>query len=251
VSETVYDRNVQMYLDFIDRSLASEPSLYLGLCEIFCRLIGDRLRDARVLDLACGEGYLSRYLAPLGPRTITAIDLSSSLIDVARERCEAENVSFRVDDARTLATIDDSSMDVVVSQMAMMDIADHVATFRAVRRVLAPDGMFVFSCLHPCFQSPTNIPEGQEPFLRDDDGEPMAVLAWRYTSEGHFMSGGDGVRGHMGSYHRMVSTYINDLQDNGYALDRLEEPVWDVPNVLGRVPIVMVIAARPVRTPAT
>ena len=111
--------------------------------------------------------------------------------------------------------------------------------------------MFVFSCLHPCFQSPTNIPEGEEPFLRDADGQPIAVLAWRYTSEGHFMSGGDGVRGHMGSYHRMLSTYVNDLQDNGFRLERMEEPVWDVPSVLSRVPIVMVISARPVRRAAT
>jgi SAM-dependent methyltransferase len=252
MSETVYDRNVRMYLDFIDRSLASEPSLYLGLCDIFTRLLGPRLDGARVLDLACGEGYQSRYLAPRGPREVLGVDLSSSLIEVAQQRCEADNVSFRVDDARTLETIDDASMDVVVSQMAMMDIADHVATFRAVRRVIDPDGLFVFSCLHPCFQSPTNIPESEEPFLRDEDGQPMAVLAWRYTSEGHFMSGGDGVRGHMGSYHRMLSTYVNDLQDNGFRLERLEEPVWDgAPGVLARVPIVMVIAARPVRTPAT
>jgi SAM-dependent methyltransferase len=245
MSGTVYDRNVRMYLEFIDRSLASEPSLYLELCEIFRRLLGPRLDGARVLDVACGEGYTSRFLAPLGPREVVGVDLSTALIDVANERNDAANASFRVDDARMLSTIDDASMDVVVSQMAMMDIADHVAMFRSVRRVIAADGMFVFSLLHPCFQSPTNIPEGQEPFLRDSDGQPTAVLAWRYTSEGHFMSGGDGVRGHMGSYHRMLSTYVNDLQDNGFRVERLEEPVVDVPNVLSRVPIVMVVSARP------
>lgn len=197
MSRTVYDEHVEMYLDFIDKALAEEPSPYRDTCEIFARLLGGRLRNARVLDVACGEGYLSRFLAPLGPRTITAVDLSSSLVDVARERCDAANVSFRVDDARTLAPIDDASMDVVVSQMAMMDIADHVTTFEAVRRVIAPAGAFIFSLLHPCFQSPTNIPEGQVPFLLDDNGEPIAVLAWRYTSEGHFISGGTGVRGTM------------------------------------------------------
>jgi SAM-dependent methyltransferase len=245
MSETVYDRNVAMYLDFIDRALAWEPSLYMQLCEIFRRLLEDHLNGARVLDVACGEGYTSRFLAPLGPRSVLGIDLSSELIDVAHARNDAPNASFHVNDARTLATVEDASMDIVVSQMAMMDIADHVATFDAVRRVLVDDGMFVFSCLHPCFQSPTNIPAGQEPFLRDDEGEPIAALAWRYTSEGHFMSGGDGIRGHMGSYHRMLSTYLNDLQASGFVLERLEEPVFDVPNVLARVPIVIVIAARP------
>lgn len=243
--QTVYDENVQMYLDFIDNALAQEPSLYRNMCEIFARLLADRLRDAHVLDVACGEGYLTRHLASRGPRTITAVDLSSSLIDVARERCDADNVSFHVDDARELATIDDASKDVVVSQMAMMDIADHVATFRAVRRVIAPDGMFVFSLLHPCFQSPTNIPAGHEPFLLNDNGERIAVLAWRYASEGHFMSGGTGVRGTMGSYHRTLSTYINDLQGNGFRLHRLEEPVWDGAGLFSHVPIVLIVAATP------
>lgn len=241
--QTVYDEHVQMYLDFIDNALAQEPSLYLTLCDVFRRLLGDRLHDARMLDLACGEGYMSRYFAALGPRTIAAVDLSERLIEVARERCDAPNVSFAVDDARTLSTVEDASIDIVVSQMAMMDIADHVATFRAVRRALVDGGAFAFSVLHPCFQSPTNIPEGQEPFLLDEDGQRIAVLAWRYTPEGYFVSGGTGVRGHMGSYHRTMSTYLNDLQDSGFRLDRLEEPVFDVPNVLRHVPIVMVVAA--------
>lgn len=241
---TVYDTHVRMYLDFVDRALAAEPSLFGGMCEIFRRLIGPRLDGARVLDLCCGEGYLSRFLAPLGPREITAVDLSSSLIDVARDRCDAGNVSFRVDDARTLESIDDASIDVVVSQMAMMDIADHEATFRAVRRVIDPGGVFGFSLLHPCFQSPTSLPD-EPPFLEDDSGERIAVLAWRYAAEGHFTTGGSGVRGHVGSYHRMLSTYVNDLIAGGFSLDRIEEPVWDVPGLFGRVPIVLFVVASP------
>lgn len=242
--ETVYDTHVQMYLDFVDRALAEEPSLFGSMCEIFRRLLGPRLDGGRVLDVGCGEGYLSRFLAPLGPRTITALDLSATLIEVARERCDADNVSFRVDDARTLQSVEDASIDVVVSQMAMMDIADHEATFRAVRRVIDPDGLFAFSLLHPCFQSPTRMPD-EPPFLEDASGDRVAVLAWRYAAEGHFMSGGTGVRGHVGSYHRMVSTYVNDLIACGFQLDRLEEPVWDAPGLFSRVPIVLFVVASP------
>lgn len=244
MESTVYDEHVQMYLNFVDNALAEEPSLFRGTCDIFADLLGPRLGDARVLDVGCGEGYLSRFLAALGPQTISGIDLSTSLIEVARERCDAANVSFHVDDARTLESINDASMDVVVSQMAMMDIADHVAMFRAVRRVIVPDGAFVFSLLHPCFQSPTRLPE-EPPFLLDEDGERIACLAWRYTSEGHFDSRGTGVRGHVGSYHRMLSTYMNDLVEAGFSLDRLEEPVWDVPGLMSRVPIVIIVSASP------
>ena len=242
---TVYDRNVRFYLDFIDAALAAEPSFYRLLLGVFDRLLEGRLDGARVLDVACGEGYMSRHLAPLGPRSVLGIDLSAELIAVANERNEASNASFAVGDARDLAAVEDASIDVVVSQMALMDIADHLAMFRAVRRVIAPDGVFAFSVLHPCFQSPTNIPAGEEPFLLDSDGRRIAVLAWRYASEGLFMSGGEGVRGTMGSYHRMLSTYVNDLQDAGFSLDRLEEPVWDTGDLFSRVPIVLFVVASP------
>lgn len=242
--KTIYDEHVQMYLDFVDGALAAKPSLFGQMCDVFRGLLGARLAGARVLDVACGEGYLSRFLAPLGPEEIIGVDLSSELIEIARDRCSAANVSFRVEDARTLASIAGGSMDVVVSQMAMMDIADHLSLFRAVRRVICPDGAFVFSLLHPCFQSPTRLPD-EPPFLLDEAGERIACLAWRYADERHFLSGGTGVRGHVGSYHRMLSTYVNDLIDSGFSLDRLEEPVWDVPGLFSRVPIVVIVAASP------
>ena len=84
-----------------------------------------------------------------------------------------------------------------------------------------------------------------ETFLVDESGERVAVLAWRYATEGHFMSGGTGVRGHVGSYHRMLSTYVNDLIAAGFRLDRIEEPVWDVRGLFSQVPIVVILAATP------
>lgn len=244
MSDTVYDRNVRLYVDFVDKWLPAEDGLFRKLLGEFERLLAGRLDGARVLDLACGEGYLSRFLAPLGPRSVLGIDLSSQLVDIANERNDAPNSSFAVGDAMRLDDVGEASIDVVVSQMAMMDIADHRAVFDAVRRVIVPDGMFAFSLLHPAFESPHNEPE--QPRLElDADGEPVGVVVRSYNVEGHWQSGASGLRGHVGSYHRMLSTYINDLLDAGFALDRLVEPVMDVPGLFGRVPRVMVVAASP------
>jgi hypothetical protein len=72
------------------------------------------------------------------------------------------------------------------------------------------------------------------------------VVIRRYASEGHFNSAGDGARGHMGSYHRMLSTYVNDLIRVGFVLERLEEPLDGPANgaLFSEVPMVLVIAAR-------
>ena len=48
-----------------------------------------------------------------------------------------------------------------------------------------------------------------------------------HATEGYWQSGGTGVRGHMGAYHRMLSTLVNDLIAAGFVLQRMVEPVGD------------------------
>jgi ubiquinone/menaquinone biosynthesis C-methylase UbiE len=55
----------------------------------------------RVLDVGCGTGDYLRIMAPLvAPGPAVGIDVSATLIDVARQRTETggANVSFRVGD---------------------------------------------------------------------------------------------------------------------------------------------------------
>jgi ubiquinone/menaquinone biosynthesis C-methylase UbiE len=183
---------------------------------------------------------VSRFLAEAGAAEVVGVDISARLIETARGRNALENVSFRVDDAHQLGTLADGSFDVVVSQMAMMDIADHRAMFGAVRRVLRRGGVFVFSLLHPCFEGPYLLP-GEEPFVEDEAGNLVACVVRWYGREGYWQSGGDGVRGHMGAYHRMVSTYVNDLITAGFRLERLEEPLVEGGGLMAMVPKVMIM----------
>ena len=250
---TVYDRNAAFYLAFVDRYLASENGYIKLLLSTLEACLGERLAGARVCDLCCGEGYVGRYLLDRGAGEVVGIDLSSELIDEAKRRAGgASALSYRVDDAQKLESVADSAFDVVVSQLAMMDVADHRRLFAAVRRVLRPGGggTFVFSMLHPCFEGrPFHIRDAP-PFLLDDDGRPVAYAVRRYASEGHWDSGGDGVRGHMGAWHRTLSTYINDLLAAGFALERLEEPLAggdaSRTGLFAEVPTVLVVTGRAV-----
>jgi SAM-dependent methyltransferase len=127
-----------------------------------------------------------------------------------------------------------------------MDVADHRALFSAVRRVLKPGGVFVFSTLHPCFKArPFHVRDAPENLL-DENQQPVGVVVRRYVTEGHFNSGGDGVRGRMGSYHRTLSSYINDLIAAGFVLERLEEPLDGPSNgeLFAEVPMTLVVVAR-------
>jgi SAM-dependent methyltransferase len=174
---------------------------------------------------------------------VIGIDISAALIEVAIRRRDQPSLSFRLDDARELRTVSKMSIDIAVCQMALMDIADHRAFFRAVRRVLVPGGIFVFSLLHPCFQAPFHEPEAPQ-ILRDANGAATAVVVRRYASEGFWQSGGTGVRGRVGAYHRTLSTLLNDLLAAGFQLERLEEPVVADDGLLAEMPQVMLLALR-------
>src|ERR1041385_177852 len=243
MNKTIYDQNVQFYIDFVDKSLADENGLWHVLMSRFKEILGDRLKGARVCDIACGEGYLSRFLTQFGTREVIGIDISASLIEVARQRSHESNLSYRVDDAQQLKTFSASSADIAVSQLAIMDIPDHRAMFGSVRRILKVGGAFVFSLLHPCFETPFHAPD-ELPFLVDESGNAIASVVRRYASEGFWQSGGTGVRGHMGAYHRTLSTLINDLLATGFVLERLEEPVVEGNGLSSEVPRVLLVAAR-------
>src|SRR5437868_5425999 len=66
-------------------------------------LLGD-LRGKAVLDLACGEGFFTRYLRQAGARRVVGVDLSQRMIDLAREeeaRCSL-GLEYKVGDVKTL-----------------------------------------------------------------------------------------------------------------------------------------------------
>lgn len=240
---SVYDQHIEFYLDFVDRGLEHEGGLLHVLIASIDDLLGARVVDARICDIGCGEGYVGRHLARRGARQVVGIDLSAGLIEAAKRRSDGPNLEYRVDDARELRTVGDSSLDVAVSQLALMDVADHRPTFEAVHRVLTDDGVFVFSLLHPCFEgSPFRVPD-EPKFMVGESGAPAAYVVRRYAAEGFWQSGGDGVRGRMGSHHRTVSTYLNDLIEAGFRVERLAEPVVPGAGLFSEVPQTMLIAA--------
>src|SRR5471030_2376040 len=56
------------------------------------------LGGRQVLEIACGTGYWTQFMAPVAS-SIFAIDTAEETLRIARERVPADNVSFAVGDA--------------------------------------------------------------------------------------------------------------------------------------------------------
>jgi ubiquinone/menaquinone biosynthesis C-methylase UbiE len=101
----------------------------------------------RVLDIATGIGEPALSAASrVGPAgRVTATDLSSQMLDIARERATTlglGNVEFMEADAERL-DFPDGSFDAILWRWGLTDLPNPLHTLVAIRRMLAPDGSFV------------------------------------------------------------------------------------------------------------
>jgi ubiquinone/menaquinone biosynthesis C-methylase UbiE len=181
--------------------------------ELACDVAG-----ASVLDLACGQGIAARALASAGAASVTGVDHSPEMIALA-ERYETSNplgVHYVVDDAQSLGSVQDSSVDLVSCQLGLMDIPDLSAVLAAVARVLRPHGLFVFVIGHPCFLAPDALT------VTGPDGQPGRLVGDYLTERFWRSANPEGVR-RAGNHHRTISTYLNALREAGFGLDRSDE----------------------------
>jgi SAM-dependent methyltransferase len=98
----------------------------------------------RVLDLACGAGIptldVARRVGPKG--TVVGVDLSSRVLEVARERAaraKIRNTEFQTANIEQLP-FPDSSFDRVVCRFGAMFLEDPLRGAREIFRVLRPTG---------------------------------------------------------------------------------------------------------------
>ena len=104
----------------------------------------------RVLDIACGQGRMSRYLASLGA-DVAGVDISAMMLGKARA-AGPENITYICADVTGHpAWWDGRPFDGCTCELALMDIDDLPGALSTVTTVLRPGGWFVASIVHPCF----------------------------------------------------------------------------------------------------
>ena len=202
------------------------------------------LQNLRVLDLACGFGYFTRWAAQAGAASVLGIDLSAMMLERAQAQTDDPKVRYVRGDIEQLE-LPDAAFDLVYSSLALHYVEDFPALCITVKRLLAQHGRFVFSVEHPLFTAPERLE-----WKKDAHGHVIWPLN-NYLMEGQRVR--DWIAAGVIKQHRTIASYVNGLLDAGFQLTRLEEwgpnaeqiaehPEWA--NELHRPPFLLVAAQR-------
>jgi SAM-dependent methyltransferase len=207
-SEARYDEVAAWY----DATLSGDSPLATMPRETARRLLGPP--TGRLLDIGCGGGSHTAAFAEAGWETV-GIDVSEAQLRLARQRgCEvvlgrAESLPF-----------DDASFDAAVSLWTHTDLDDWPAALREARRVVRPDGRFVYVGVHPCFVGPHSL-------FVEGRGAPQLNPGW-YRRPGRYeVAPGispTGLRARVGASHLPLAEFLQAFLDAGFALEQVEEP---------------------------
>lgn len=138
------------------------------------------VRGLAVLDLGCGQGYLSRELARRGA-AVAGVDLSDEMVRLAGEHEARAPLGIRylvIGAAEVSGHFGPARFDLVTACMSLQDMADVAGVLRAAFAVLKPGGRMVCSVPHPATETPLREWE------RDAEGRKVALKVDRYFESG-------------------------------------------------------------------
>ena len=154
-----------------------------------------RLRAGeRVLDVGTGGGVAALAAARVvGDGSVVGADISAPLLELARERGEAQgasNVSFVVADVQE-ETVPGEPFDAAISQFGVMFFDEPQTAFANIRRQLVRDGRLGFACwrspeLNPWFPGTALagiVPPPPPPAAGKSPANPFSLADPQHTTD--------------------------------------------------------------------
>jgi ubiquinone/menaquinone biosynthesis C-methylase UbiE len=158
------------------------------------------VRGLSVLDLGCGTGRHTVWLAQAGAEVI-AVDFSEGMLAQARSKPGAETVHFVVHDLHEPLPFPAGTFDLVVSGLVLEHLRDLKQFFAEAHRVLKPAARAVISAMHPAM------------FLRG--------------TQARFTDPASGELVQPGSFPHQISDFVMAALHSGFRLQHLGEHATD------------------------
>ncbi|MCO1334010.1 class I SAM-dependent methyltransferase [Microbulbifer sp. OS29] len=177
--------------------------------------LGD-ISGANVLDLGCGEGYVSRMLLNRSAGSVFGVDASSEMITQAKKSAAKEklpNSHYAVGNAVTYTDFPTTKFDhaIAVFLFNYLKIEEMTEVMAKVKNLLKAGGAFIFTVPHPCLPF---MKEEAPPFYFEHDGKSY-LDGIDQTFEGEIWRR-DGVPVSVRCVHKTFSHYFDALKLAGF-----------------------------------
>lgn len=187
------------------------------------------VKNKRVLDVACGEGYGSAILASVAKEVI-GIDISDNAVVHASNLYQGKfhNITFKQGSAAALPLVD-HCVDVVVSFETLEHLLPQEEMLQEIKRVLVPGGLLIIST--PDKEAYAKADGGHNEFhVRELTGDEFRSLVGRHFEKVDFCGQRLATIGwiqpdSLSNYSKIVGYSINQ-QGHVQSSVKLEEPVY-------------------------
>ena len=125
-----------------------DRNLTRDLDEAVMRRTFSGARYQAVLEIGCGTGKNTALLTEIADQ-VEAIDFSEAMIERARRRSSARNLTFTIANLTESWPVADSSINLISCNLVLEHIENLQFIFAEAARVLAPGGHFFVCELHP------------------------------------------------------------------------------------------------------
>lgn len=177
-------------------------------------------QSASLLDLACGQGVLSRHL----PQHISymGVDAAAQLIAAAKHYRHPSVHQFIQADITQKLLLPKTLFTHSTIILALQNIEYPLAVFKNANHYLQPGASFIIVLNHPCFRIPR-----QSSWKVDEDNKVQYRRIDRYMSPMNIPIQAHPSKGQKSaqtlSFHYSLSDYSRWLKEAGFAIDLIEE----------------------------
>lgn len=184
------------------------------------RAIMPDVKNKKLLDLGCGYGENDKYYKELGAKSVLGVDISTHMIEMANKNNKMKDVEYKVMAMEDIYQINEK-FDVVISSLAFHYIKDYNKLISDIYKLMNNGGYLIFSQEHPfttCIKYTENVKKGHTIIdnkyfgLFSDYNRPgLRTKEW---------FGEEVIK-----YHRTFTEIINILINNGFTIEKIEEPI--------------------------
>lgn len=183
-------------------------------------------KETAILDLACGQGILSRSLTNDTP--YMGVDISPALIRAARQYSKVPAHQYIVADVTKPLPLDKKDFSHATLILALQNIEEPLKAFKNVYNHLRPGAPFIIVLNHPCFriprQSSWKVDQAHKIQYRRIDRYMSDMSIPVFTNPGKGSDSSQSL-----SFHHPLSTYSRWLNEAGFTIALIDE--WCSPKV--------------------